>query len=127
MFKFVGRFIVFLLVSCAIAAGLYWVVQRNPSVLGAVDTRRGFEVQRFSGENFQGSPVKQGNLDNGSRQNFPGRGLRDNERFGGGLALSVGFAGMLRNLGLIMLITIGVVCIQKLCALIVRKRSLQTA
>jgi hypothetical protein len=118
MLKFITRFLIFLLLSCLIAAGLYGLVQRSPASALVGADRRGFAESGFSGSAPPNSAAG---------QNLPQRGFRGHDHFDGGASLDRGALGILRNLGLIALITLLVVGLQKLAALLPARRRVRVA
>jgi hypothetical protein len=126
MLKVIGRLVAILLVIGLLTAGVYWLGQSYPTLLtlGAGAGRRGFEGALSAGAPGD-RPARSPDAPPGGRE---GRGLRGQggfgeggHEFGGGSA--AGALGILRNVGIIGLITLGVAGIQKAAALISRRRA----
>jgi len=126
MLKFIGRFLVILALSIMLAFGIYWIVQRNPSALGLRNFPGGFEQRRFNNPNPQGLNTGANASQTGIQPGFEGRGFGDGGRdFNGRSAPGFGVIGILRNLGVIGLITLAVAGLQKMRAFAFRKHSVK--
>lgn len=130
MIKIIKRFIIISLVACLVAAGIYWLVQTNPSIVSSQDGLPGGGRLRsegyagrdstFSEETFLDGRFSQNTFGNSPRQGFEG-GSFDHNQLGGFLDTR-SFGGIVRNLLIIALTTLVVLAIQKLFAVNKRRR-----
>ncbi len=122
MLKFTGRFLFFLAVSVALAAGIYALVQRSPGSLGLSSQFRSPGDREFNGERFQGQTVGDTDIFMGRREMGLGG---DDLDFDGRGGLAFGLLGIGKNLLIIALITLVVVGLQKMNKINFRKRSVK--
>ncbi len=113
MGKVIVRYLVVLLAACLVALALYLVVQNNSSNLGIGEAPGGFEQHL-------GKPQESGEV---PPADFTISGNRVQEHgFEGEAGILPGWAGLLRNMGIIALMTVCVFILQKGFGLIFRRR-----
>ena len=142
MLKTSVRFLVILLVTCLMGAGVYWVVKSNPTAFGPGDFRGGMEGQGRPGGNSEGFAPGGNTTENNPPEGFQsgvpqGQGNRPNRGFErgpgeghgreGGLGSGRWIFGMVKNLAIIALITLLVGLFQKVISLFTRKRTTRVA
>ncbi len=132
MIKGFVRFFVILLAACLVAFGMYWVVQKNPALVGANAALEGHEGRGFSGGERESFVPQESSSKGAPPEGFGGNGFRERDHdFDGGLAVLPGLAGVLRNLGIIAAFTVAVFVMKKvfdfLSRLLSRRRKPQMA
>lgn len=126
--KTLFRYIIVLLIFCLASLGLYTLVQHNPSIASAIGSPAGAGREGFApdGGGFEGrgqhrppanlTAEQQQQLESGVRPegfapggDFEGRGGRGGE---GHIDIAFGLMGILRNLGIIAIVTAAIVAIR---------------
>jgi hypothetical protein len=123
MLKTMARFRVILLVACLLGAGIYGIVQSNFTTLAAGNGFSGPVEQGVSSGNAQAFASSGAASDATIGQNFQDRDHDSEGESASGRAIS----GILRNMGVIALVTFGVVGAQKLITWVSGRRRSRTA
>jgi hypothetical protein len=107
MLKTVARIFILLLVVGVITAGVYFVVENNPSLAGS-------SFEPGQGEGFGRRSDQPAGAFDGTRPDRALRGGGGDRHFEGGGFSILGLAGIAKNLGIIALITLVVWALTKL-------------
>ena len=126
MIRVMGRCFDVSLVACLVGFAIYWIVQNNPSIVGAgAAIGEGHRGGSAGGRNIAGGGALHGEPPAGEEpptglagSGLPERGHEPQDE-AGDLA---GLAGVLRNLVVIAGMTVAVVVIRKVSGLIFRRR-----